>query len=159
MFFLLWHWLNLGSKLKISIFQKYSLLSQMEKYSEEQMSQLKSKYDKDLPRVKKLASFYSRETVQSPDSSVLRDQDQTDSSPILTLLCPITRSHQNVPVRTMACQLLICIIFLTPFLSILFSSMVCSRPSSQAYQPLSTTAAPSAAARVPFTLTPSYLQL
>jgi len=84
--------------------ENYLLLVKMDKYREEQISQLESKYYKDLPRVKKLASFYSRATIQSPNSSVLLDQDPTDSSPILTLLCPITRARQTVPVRTTACQ-------------------------------------------------------
>ena len=76
----------------------------MNQYRSDKICRFKSKYYEDLPRVKKLSGFYSRAAVQSPNSSVLLDQDQTSSSPILTLLCPITRTRQTVPVRTMACQ-------------------------------------------------------
>eukprot|EP00092_Neocalanus_flemingeri_P037890 GFUD01041245.1.p1 GENE.GFUD01041245.1~~GFUD01041245.1.p1 ORF type:complete len:226 (-),score=36.85 GFUD01041245.1:87-764(-) len=74
----------------------------MDQYRSETKSELKNRFFRDLPRVKKLPSFYSRTAVQSPNTSVI--VDQSSCSPSLTLKCPITRTRQTVPVRTTLCK-------------------------------------------------------
>ena len=72
----------------------------MDKYKAERISELKTNYYQDLLRVKKAPSFYSRSAVQSPNSSVFLDQEEA----ALTLRCPITRTRQTVPIRTLQCK-------------------------------------------------------
>eukprot|EP00092_Neocalanus_flemingeri_P037889 GFUD01041244.1.p1 GENE.GFUD01041244.1~~GFUD01041244.1.p1 ORF type:complete len:254 (-),score=33.03 GFUD01041244.1:42-749(-) len=74
----------------------------MDQYRADKISELKIKYFRDLLRVKKSPSFYSRTAVQSPNTSVI--VDQSSCSPSLTLKCPITRTRQTVPVRTTLCK-------------------------------------------------------
>eukprot|EP00092_Neocalanus_flemingeri_P023489 GFUD01025473.1.p1 GENE.GFUD01025473.1~~GFUD01025473.1.p1 ORF type:complete len:252 (+),score=43.39 GFUD01025473.1:62-817(+) len=74
----------------------------MDQYRSETKSELKNRFFRDLPRVKKLPSFYSRTAVQSPNTSVI--VDQSSCSPSLTLKCPITRTRQTVPIRTTLCK-------------------------------------------------------
>eukprot|EP00092_Neocalanus_flemingeri_P003818 GFUD01004112.1.p1 GENE.GFUD01004112.1~~GFUD01004112.1.p1 ORF type:complete len:248 (+),score=34.26 GFUD01004112.1:55-744(+) len=74
----------------------------MDQHRADKISELKIKYFRDLLRVKKSPSFYSRTAVQSPNTSVI--VDQSSCSPSLTLKCPITRTRQTVPVRTTLCK-------------------------------------------------------
>jgi len=79
-----------------------TFFSTMDKYRADQISELKNKYLTDLPRVRKLKDFYYRTEIQSPNCSVLLDQ--SSYTPALTLQCPITKTRQTVPVRTLHCK-------------------------------------------------------
>merc|ERR1719228_984457 len=73
----------------------------MGNYRLEKISKFKTKYLEDIPKSKKSSSFYYRNENNLYSSVLLV---QPDNAPTLTLMCPIARTRQVVPVRTQMCE-------------------------------------------------------